>query len=82
MSVEIRFKGANVMPGYWRAPAETEAAFDEEGYYRTGDAVLYVDDTDAQRGLCFDGRIAEDIRIVTETTISLARAASRLLVVL
>ena len=68
--LEIRFKGANVMPGYWRAPAETEAAFDEEGYYRTGDAVLYVDDTDAQRGLCFDGRIAEDFKLSTGTFVN------------
>ena len=56
---EIRFRGPNVMPGYWRAPEQTRAAFDEEGYYRTGDAVRWLDAADPQRGLFFDGRTAE-----------------------
>jgi feruloyl-CoA synthase len=68
--LEIRFKGPNVMPGYWRAPAETAAAFDEEGFYRTGDAVLYVDETAPQRGLRFDGRIAEDFKLSTGTFVN------------
>jgi len=68
--LEIRFKGPNVMPGYWRAPQETTAAFDEEGYYRTGDAVLYVDDADPGRGLRFDGRIAEDFKLSTGTFVN------------
>jgi feruloyl-CoA synthase len=68
--LEIRFKGPNVMPGYWRAPEQTAEAFDEEGYYRTGDAVLYVDETDPQRGLRFDGRIAEDFKLSTGTFVN------------
>jgi feruloyl-CoA synthase len=68
--LEIRFKGPNVMPGYWRAPQETAAAFDKEGYYRTGDAVLYVDDADPGRGLRFDGRIAEDFKLSTGTFVN------------
>jgi feruloyl-CoA synthase len=68
--LEIRFKGPNVMPGYWRAPEETAAAFDEEGFYRTGDAVLYVDEADPQRGLRFDGRIAEDFKLSTGTFVN------------
>lgn len=68
--LEIRFKGPNVMPGYWRAPAETAAAFDEEGFYRTGDAVLYVDDQNPARGLRFDGRIAEDFKLSTGTFVN------------
>jgi len=68
--LEARFKGPNVMPGYWRAPAETAAAFDEQGYYRTGDAVLYVDAADPQRGLRFDGRIAEDFKLSTGTFVN------------
>ena len=67
---EIRFRGPNVMPGYWRAPTETAAAFDDAGYYRTGDAVLYVDDADPQRGLRFDGRIAEDFKLSTGTFVN------------
>lgn len=68
--LEIRFKGPNVMPGYWRAPAETAAAFDEEGFYRTGDAVQYVDDQQPGAGLRFDGRIAEDFKLSTGTFVN------------
>jgi feruloyl-CoA synthase len=68
--LEARFKGPNVMPGYWRAPEETAAAFDDEGFYRTGDAVLYVDEAVPQRGLRFDGRIAEDFKLSTGTFVN------------
>ena len=68
--LEIRFKGPNLMPGYWRAPIETAAAFDEEGFYRTGDAVRYVDAANPQRGLRFDGRIAEDFKLSTGTFVN------------
>jgi feruloyl-CoA synthase len=68
--LEIRFRGPNVMPGYWRAPAETAAAFDEEGFYRTGDAVTLLDASDPARGLAFDGRIAEDFKLSTGTFVS------------
>jgi feruloyl-CoA synthase len=67
---EIRFRGPNVMPGYWRAPEQTAAAFDEEGFYRTGDAVRWVDPADPQRGLVFDGRTAEDFKLSTGTFVS------------
>jgi feruloyl-CoA synthase len=67
---EIRFRGPNVMPGYWREPALSAEAFDEEGFYRTGDAVRWVDDADPQRGLLFDGRIAEDFKLDTGTFVS------------
>jgi feruloyl-CoA synthase len=67
---EIRFRGPNVMPGYWRAAQLTAEAFDEEGYYRTGDAVRFIDPTDPQQGLLFDGRIAEDFKLSTGTFVS------------
>ena len=67
---EIRFRGPNVMPGYWRAPAETAAAFDDEGFYKTGDAVLMIDPADPGAGLAFDGRIAEDFKLSTGTFVS------------
>jgi len=67
---EIRFRGPNVMPGYWRAPEQTAAAFDEEGFYRTGDAVVAKDPSDPARGLRFDGRIAEDFKLATGTFVS------------
>ena len=68
--LEIRFRGPNVMPGYWRASEETAAAFDEEGYYRTGDAADFIDPKDPQRGLRFDGRIAEDFKLSTGTFVN------------
>ncbi|MES2957543.1 MAG: feruloyl-CoA synthase [Pseudomonadota bacterium] len=67
---EIRFRGPNVMPGYWREPELTAQAFDEEGYYRTGDAVRWVDAVEPQRGLLFDGRLAEDFKLDTGTFVS------------
>jgi feruloyl-CoA synthase len=59
-----------VMPGYWRAPEQTAEAFDDEGFYRTGDAVKYVNDADPREGLVFDGRIAEDFKLSTGTFVS------------
>ena len=67
---EVRYKGPNVSPGYWRAPQETAQAFDEEGFFRTGDAVKWIDGEDIHRGLKFDGRIAEDFKLATGTFVS------------
>ena len=64
---EIRVKGPNVMPGYYEDPEKTAKAFDEEGYFITGDAVRFVDPDDASRGLIFDGRISEDFKLETGT---------------
>jgi feruloyl-CoA synthase len=68
--LEIRFRGPNVMPGYWRAPEQSAAAFDDEGFYRTGDAVKWIDAANPQRGLLFDGRTAEDFKLSTGTFVS------------
>jgi feruloyl-CoA synthase len=67
---EIRFRGPHVMPGYWREPELTREAFDEEGYYRTGDAARFVDESDLSMGLLFDGRLAEDFKLSTGTFVS------------
>ena len=67
---EVRFRGPNLMPGYWREPELSAAAFDEEGFYRTGDAVRWVDPADPQQGLLFDGRMAEDFKLDTGTFVS------------
>jgi feruloyl-CoA synthase len=68
--LEARFRGPNVTPGYWRQPELTRAAFDEEGYYRTGDAMRFVDPADAAQGFEFDGRIKEDFKLGTGTWVS------------
>ncbi|MET3138048.1 feruloyl-CoA synthase [Undibacterium sp. GrIS 1.2] len=67
---EVRFKGPHVMPGYWRAAQNTADAFDEEGFYRTGDAVRFVDPAAPEIGLMFDGRIAEDFKLSSGTFVS------------
>jgi feruloyl-CoA synthase len=76
---EIRFRGPNVMPGYWRNPEQTAEAFDDEGFYRTGDAVRWVDDANPQRGLLFDGRTAEDFKLATGTFVSVGPLRARII---
>ena len=63
--LELRVRGPNVTPGYWKQPELTRAAFDEEGFYRIGDAGRLADESDPARGLVFDGRIAEDFKLMT-----------------
>jgi len=77
--LEMRVRGPNVMPGYWRDPAQTAEAFDDEGFYCTGDAVRFVDTADPQRGLAFDGRIAEDFKLSTGTFVSVGPLRARLI---
>jgi feruloyl-CoA synthase len=67
---EARLKGPNITPGYWRRPDLTKEAFDEEGYYKIGDAVKFVDATDPSQGLLFDGRLAEDFKLLSGTWVS------------
>jgi feruloyl-CoA synthase len=74
---EVRFRGPNVMPGYWREPELTAGAFDDEGYYRTGDAARPYDPADPTRGLVFDGRIAEDFKLSTGTFVSVGPLRAR-----
>ncbi len=68
--LEARFRGPNITPGYWRQDALTKEAFDEEGYFRSGDAMRFADPADPQQGLQFDGRTAEDFKLTTGTWVS------------
>ncbi len=77
---EIRFRGPNVMPGYWRSPAQTADAFDDEGFYRTGDAGRWVDPAEPNLGLFFDGRTAEDFKLSTGTFVSVGPLRVRITV--
>jgi feruloyl-CoA synthase len=65
--LEIRVRGPNVTPGYWKRPDLTAAAFDEEGFYKPGDAARLVDPGDPARGIAFDGRLTEDFKLTTGT---------------
>jgi len=68
--LEICFRGDSVTPGYWRNPELTTKVFDEEGFFKSGDAVKFVDEQDPQKGLMFDGRISEDFKLDTGTWVS------------
>jgi len=76
---EARFAGPHVMPGYWRAPHLTAEAFDEEGYYRTGDALRFYDPERPELGFVFDGRIAEDFKLATGTFVSVGPLRARVI---
>jgi feruloyl-CoA synthase len=68
--LEIRLRGPNITPGYLNQPDLTAAAFDEDGFYRIGDAVRLADPDDPAKGLVFDGRVAEDFKLTTGTWVS------------
>ena len=65
--LEVRVRGPNVTPGYWRDAELTRAAFDEEGFYRMGDALALVDRRRSGQGFMFDGRLKEDFKLSTGT---------------
>jgi feruloyl-CoA synthase len=75
--LEVRAKGPNVTPGYWRQPELTAAAFDEEGFYKFGDAIKPVDAGDFSAGFDFDGRIAEDFKLASGTWVSVGPLRAR-----
>jgi feruloyl-CoA synthase len=68
--LEARLRGPHITPGYWRSPKLTEEAFDEEGYYRIGDALKFAVPGDASKGFFFDGRIAENFKLRTGTWVA------------
>jgi feruloyl-CoA synthase len=70
---ELRVRGPNVTPGYLGRPDLTEAAFDADGFYRTGDAGRLQDPDDPAKGLVFDGRIVEDFKLSTGTFVSVGK---------
>lgn len=65
--LELRVKGPNVTPGYFQRPELTQAAFDDEGFYKTGDAGRLIEPSNPSKGLTFDGRIAEDFKLMSGT---------------
>jgi feruloyl-CoA synthase len=68
--LEFRVKGPQVSPGYYRAPEATAAAFDEEGFYRLGDAARFVDPERPHEGLVFDGRLSENFKLASGTFVN------------
>ncbi len=68
--LEARLRGPNITPGYWRRPDLTEAAFDEEGFYKIGDALKLAEPGNWGAGFVFDGRVSEDFKLATGTWVS------------
>jgi feruloyl-CoA synthase len=77
--LEARVRGPNVTPGYVGDEELTRAAFDDEGFYRLGDAMRFVDAADPRKGLIFDGRLAEDFKLSTGTWVSVGPLRTRIL---
>jgi len=75
--LEARLRGPHITPGYWRQHELTRDAFDEDGFYKIGDALKFVDPNDPGKGLLFDGRIAEDFKLSTGTWVSVGPLRAR-----
>ena len=75
---EARIKSPSVTPGYWRAPKLTEEAFDDEGFYKTGDAIKLADPDDPSKGTYFDGRLAENFKLSSGTWVAVGPLRAKL----
>lgn len=75
--LEARFRGPHIMPGYWRSPQQTAEAFDDEGFYCSGDALKLADALQPEQGLMFDGRIAEDFKLSSGVFVSVGPLRNR-----
>ncbi|MBL0421101.1 feruloyl-CoA synthase [Ramlibacter sp. AW1] len=75
--LEVRYRGPNITPGYWRQPELTAQAFDDEGFFRSGDAASFVDPDRPALGLRFDGRIAEDFKLTSGTWVNVGALRAR-----
>ncbi len=73
MRCEVRVKGPSIFTGYLDNPEKTKEAFDDEGFFLTGDAMKFVDDANPDKGLKFDGRISEDFKLLTGTWVRAAQ---------
>jgi feruloyl-CoA synthase len=76
---ELRYRGPNVTPGFWRAPEQTAESFDDEGFYRSGDAIRLIDPANPGRGFAFDGRTAEDFKLSSGTFVSVGPLRARII---
>ncbi len=77
--LEVRVRGPNVTPGYVERDDLTRAAFDDEGFYITGDAMKLREPESPERGLVFDGRVAEDFKLTTGTWVHVGALRTRLI---
>jgi feruloyl-CoA synthase len=80
--MEARVRGPSITPGYWRNAEATAKAFDDEGWYRFGDALVPLDPADPHKGYRFDGRITEDFKLSTGTWVSVGPLRAKLIAAL
>ena len=80
--LEVRLRGPNITPGYWGDEELTRAAFDDEGFYRMGDAIAPVDPENLSQGFMFRGRINEDFKLSTGTWVRVGPIRARMLAAL
>lgn len=76
---ELRVKGPNIMPGYWRDPEATAEAFDEEGFFKTGDAARWVDERRPEAGIAFAGRLSEEFKLASGTWVRATNLRTQLI---
>ena len=76
---EVRLRGDNIMPGYLDNPEGTAAAFDDEGFYKTGDAAKFHDKNDIGQGMYFAGRLTEEFKLGTGTWVYAGQVRTRLI---
>ncbi len=77
--LEVRVRGSNITPGYWRQPELTKKVFDDEGFYIFGDALRFVDPADVNKGFYFDGRFSEDFKLASGTWVSVGPLRAKIL---
>src|SRR5260370_19549117 len=77
--IEARLRGPSITPGFWRRPELTRVAFEEENYYRLGDAIKFADPQDPLKGFVFDGRLNEDFKMSSGTWVRVGPMRMRLL---
>ncbi len=77
--LEVRVKGPNVTPGYWKDPDKTREAFDEQGFYRIGDLVRWVDPEAPEQGVAYAGRLAENFKLASGTWVHVGELRLKLI---
>jgi feruloyl-CoA synthase len=75
--LEVRYRGPSITPAYWRQPELAAETYDDEGYLCSGDAAVFIDPAEPTRGLKFDGRIAEDFKLISGTWVSVSSIRAR-----
>ena len=76
---EARFKGPNITPGYWKNEVATTHAFDREGFYKTSEALKFIDERDPNLGMRYDGRISEDFKLSTGTWVNVGNLRNNII---